>query len=134
MFRRLLTLARLFLHRNRWVQIALLVGIWLLADRVAAWSHLPIPGGVIGLGFLLALLLTGTVRQSWFRHGTASLLDHMLLFFVPAMMALLDHHELFGKAGLILLGVIVAGTVIVMVGTALVVELCFRWTMRHERS
>lgn len=134
MFRRLMTLVRLMLHRNRWVQIALLTGIWLGADRLAAWSHLPIPGGVIGLAILLVLLLTGLVRQSWFRHGTASLLDHMLLFFVPAMMALLDHHELFGKAGLILLGVIVVGTVLVMAGTALAVELCFRWTLRHERS
>ena len=133
MIRRLTTNLRLLLRRNRWVQIALLVGIWLIADRLVAWTGLPIPGGVIGLAFLLVLLLLGWASKSWFRLGTASLLDHMLLFFVPATMALLDHHELFGTAGLALLAVIVTGTFLVMAGTALVVELCFRWTLRHAR-
>jgi len=38
-----------------------------------------------------------------------------------------------GPTGLKLLAVIVVGTVLVMTGTALTVELCFRWSTRHAR-
>jgi len=119
------------LRRNPWLQFALLVAFWLLCDRAArAWS-LPIPGGIFALLLLLLLLLTRRIPLEWVREGASGLLDHMVLFFVPAIMALLGHRELLGVLGLKLLLVITLGTLMVMVGTALAVEFCFRWRERH---
>jgi holin-like protein len=56
----------------------------------------------------------------------------MLLFFVPAVMAVLDHHEFVGLLGLKIVAVILVGTVLVMGGTALTVDLCYRWRARRE--
>jgi holin-like protein len=90
-----------------------------------------VPGGILAMGLLLALLLTGGLRKAWVRRGTSGLLDHMILFFVPAVMALLNHRDLLGMTGVKILAVIVASTLVVMVGTASVVELTMSWRQRH---
>lgn len=114
-------------------QTAGLIGLWWLCDRGAHAAGLPVPGGVIGLLVLLVLLLTGVVPARFLRRGAGGLLNHLLLFFVPASMTLLDHRELLSVTGLKLLAVVVLGIVTVMAGTALIVELHFRGRMRHVR-
>ena len=54
----------------------------------------------------------------------------MMLFFVPAVVALLDHGELIGLLGLKILAVIVGGTFTVMLVTGFIVDLCTRWGAR----
>ncbi|MNL56483.1 holin-like protein [compost metagenome] len=65
------------------------------------------------------------------QRGASWLLGEMLLFFVPAVMSLLDHREFLGLLGLKLLVVILLGTALVMAGTALTIDLCYRWMNRH---
>ena len=96
--------------------------------RSGRWSSAPLPGGVIGLGLVLALLASRLLRASNLRQPAAG---EMLLFFVPAVMSLLDHREFIGLLGLKLLLVIVLGTALVMAGTAITIELCHRWMNRH---
>ncbi len=114
-------------------QAAVLIGIWALCEAGARAVGLPLPGGVLGMLVLLALLLGGVVPLRWLRRGAGGLLDHMLLFFVPASLTLLDHRELVSLTGLKLLAVIVVGIVTVMAGTAIVVELHLRGRLRHVR-
>lgn len=124
---------RIVFRRSRWLQAALLVVLWWGCDVMVRALGLPVPAGIVGLGLLLVALGSGRVPPGWLRRGSTGLLDHMLLFFVPACMALLDHPEFLGATGLKLLAVIVLGTILVMAGTALTVELCFRWSARHAR-
>jgi len=123
--------ARIALRRNRWLQAAWLVAIWWLGEVIVRVLDLPIPGGVVGMGALLVLLSGGWLPAAWFRRGATGLHDHMLLFFVPACMVLLDHPELFSITGLKVLAVCAVGTLLVMIGTAGVVEACSRWNSRH---
>jgi holin-like protein len=58
----------------------------------------------------------------------------MLLFFVPAVLALLDHRELMGMLGLKIFAIILISTTAVMCVTALTVDLCYRWTERDDIS
>lgn len=122
---------RILLWRNRWLQAGALTGGWWLCDRLAHGLALPVPGSILALALLLTLLLGGQVRLGMVRRGANGLLDHMVLFFVPALMALLNHPELLGRAGLKILVVVAAGTLVVMVGTAWVVDVCFRWRAAH---
>ena len=119
------------LQHHRWLQAALLIGFWQRCAKVAQRFALPVPSGIIALVLLLLLLHSGILRKGWVSKGTTGLLDHMILFFVPAIMALLKHGELLGLLGLKLLAVIVASTLVVMVGTALIVELSLTWRERH---
>jgi len=60
-------------------------------------------------------------------------LAEMLLFFIPAVPAVLDHQEFLGPLGLKLLAAVLAGTLLVMGGTALTVDLCCRLARRDAR-
>jgi holin-like protein len=117
---------------NRWMQAGALVGLWWCCQWLVRVLGLPAPAGVLGLVLLLGMLLAG-LPILWIHGGASGLLDHMVLFFVPAFMALLNHHELLGLVGLKILVVIVLSTLVVMVGTALVVDLCMRGRQDHAR-
>ncbi|WKK17078.1 CidA/LrgA family protein [Achromobacter insolitus] len=124
-------LLRSWLRRSRVLQICLLVLFSLLGQALAKVLGLPVPGGVIGMALVLFLLATRRLRVRNVHRGASWLLGEMLLFFVPAVMSLLDHREFLGLLGLKLLAVILLGTALVMTGTALTIDLCYRWMNRH---
>ena len=128
---RLAILLRSKLRRSRVLQICLLVLFSLLGQALAQLLGLPVPGGVVGMALVLLLLATRRLRVRNVHRGASWLLGEMLLFFVPAVMSLLDHREFLGLLGLKLLAVIVLGTALVMSGTALTIDLCYRWMNRH---
>ena len=112
-------------------QLGCLIGLWWLCESATHALRLPIPGGVLGLVVLLVLLVSGRLPARWLARGAGRLLDHLLLFFVPATMTLLNHPEFLGLTGLKVLVVILVGICSVMAGTALVVEWHFRMRSRH---
>ena len=120
------------LHGNRYAQVALIVLLWLAGEAVSRSTGMPIPGSVLGLFGLLYLLITGTIRLSTMRRGANLLLADMLLFFVPAVLAVLEHSEFLGLIGLKILAVILAGTLMVMCMTALAVDVGYRLMLRLE--
>ncbi|MFY0480495.1 CidA/LrgA family protein [Achromobacter marplatensis] len=128
---RIALVLRLALRRSRVLQIALIVLFALLGQALANALGLPVPGGVIGMALVLALLATRRLRVRNVHRGASWLLAEMLLFFVPAVMSLLDHREFLGMLGVKLLVVILLGTAMVMAGTALTIDLCYRWMNRH---
>ncbi len=119
------------LRRTRLMQIVVLGGFWFAGDAAARAAGLPVPGGVLGMLGLLVLLGTGLLKISSVRLGARTLLAEMLLFFVPSVLAILDHQEFIGTIGLKVVAVILVGTVLVMTSTAMTVELCYRWRTRH---
>ncbi|MFC4625680.1 CidA/LrgA family protein [Daeguia caeni] len=122
---------RYALHQSRLMQIGTLSAFWLLGEGIVRLVHLPIPGGVVGMMLVLALLLSGRISLFSMKRGADWFLAEMLLFFVPAVLAVLDHRELIGLLGVKIMTVILLGTVTVMSITALTVDLCLRWSMRH---
>lgn len=118
-------------RRSSLLQIAVIAGFWLVGEAVVRLTHLPVPGGVVGMVLVLGLLVGGWLRPARVKHGAARLLGDMLLFFVPAVVAVIDHREFLGATGLKVLAVILVGTVMVMASTAITVDLAYRWRMRE---
>ena len=123
---------RYLIHRSRLVQIGALVGFWLAGEAIVRITKLPVPGGIIGMVMVLMLLATHRISLFSIRRGAGWFLAEMLLFFVPAVLAVLDHQEFLGPLGFKLLAVIVGSTLAVMIVTALTVDLCWRWRARHD--
>lgn len=119
-----------FLHSHPLAQALTVFGFWLLGEAITRVFGIPLPGGIIGLGLLLALLAMRRVSTVSMRRGAGWFLSDMLLFFVPAVLAVLDHPELFGLTGLKILFVILASTALVMLATAFTVERC--WTFMGD--
>ncbi|HWK44336.1 MAG TPA: CidA/LrgA family protein [Stellaceae bacterium] len=124
---KLALLCRRSLHLSRPLQIVLLVGFWLAGDLLVRATGLPLPGGIVGMLIVLALLGSRWLSLDSMRRGAEWFLAEMLLFFVPAVLAVLDHQEFLGWLGLKIMAVILLGTVMVMSVTALTVDLCYRW-------
>jgi holin-like protein len=112
------------------LQSAVLAGIWMAADFVARTLSLPVPGGVVGLVALLALLFCGGVAPRWVKAGADWLLSDMLLFFIPAAVAAVQYGGLFREDGWRLALVVVAGTLMVMVAVAFAVDRAARLERR----
>ena len=112
------------------VQSAALAGVWFVSDVAARRLHLPVPGGVVGLVVMLALLLCGGVAPRWIKAGADWLLSDMLLFFIPAAVAAVQYGGLFREDGWRLALVVVAGTLMVMVAVAFAVEQAARLERR----
>lgn len=114
------------------VELAILCALFLLGGQLATWLGWPIPGVVMGLALLLLLFASGVLKPAMLQLGAGWLMAEMLLFFIPALMSLLDYGALIRDEGWRILLVIAVSTLMVMVVTALTVELVCRWRLRHE--
>lgn len=114
------------------VELAILCALFLLGGQLATWLGWPIPGGVMGLALLLLLFASGVLQPAMLQLGAGWLMAEMLLFFIPALMSLLDYGALIRDEGWRILLVIAVSTLMVMVVTALTVELVCRWRLRRE--
>ncbi|KIG11486.1 CidA/LrgA family protein [Caballeronia concitans] len=112
------------------VQSAGIAGIWFAADFVARKLALPVPGGVVGLIALLLLLMCGGIAPRWVKAGADWLLADMLLFFIPAAVAVVQYGGLFMEDGWRLALVVVGGTLMVMIAVAFAVDRAARLERR----
>lgn len=121
----------------RWLQtpfqIVLLSAIWLLADTAVRTFHLPLPANLTGMLLLLACILLGVVKVRWFSAGARWLLAEMLLFFVPAVVAVINYQDLLLQEGWRIMLVLVISTVLVLGTTALVVDRVYRLELMLAR-
>lgn len=114
------------------MEMAILLALCLLGGQLAAWFHWPIPGGVIGLGLLLLAFACNLIKPASLQLGAGWLMAEMLLFFIPALMSLLDYGSLLRQEGLRIGLVIGVSTLLVMLVTAFTVDAVCRWKMRHD--
>jgi len=119
------------IQRNVWLQLSVVLGCWLAGEGLARALGLPIPGAILGLAIMLLLLAGRRLSAVSMRRGANWLIADMLLFFVPAALAVLNYPEFFGLTGLKILFVILNSTIAVMVTTALVVDGAYRWRGAH---
>jgi len=123
--------AHRFIQRSVWLQLGVVLACWLAGEALVRAVALPLPGPIAGLAILLLLLGRRRLSAVSLRRGANWLIADMLLFFVPAVLAVLNHPEFLGLTGVKILFVILASTVAVMVTTALVVDGAYRWRAAH---
>jgi len=123
-----------FVDRNVLLQIGIVIVFWLAGEAVVRFVALPFPGAIAGLAMLLLLLATRRLSALSMRRGADWFLADMLLFFVPAVLAVLDHREFLGLVGVKVLLVILLSTTAVMLVTAFTVDRCYRWRAGHARA
>lgn len=82
--------------------------------------NLFIPGSVIGMILLFLLLSTNILKVSWIEEGAQVIIRHMILFFIPATVGIINYFGLFSGRGFLLIVIVLISTVLVMVGSGLV--------------
>jgi holin-like protein len=89
-------------------QIAALLVVNEAGYAVVDALRLPLPGNLVGMLFLLALLVSGLVRLEWVESGALLLIRHLAFFFIPITVGLMGFAQLFLDHGLAILTTLIA--------------------------
>lgn len=111
------------------LQVALYVGLFLASEQLVNWLHLPLPANIVGMLLLLAMIMLRVMPLGWVKAGASWLLAEMLLFFVPAVVAVVNYGDLLRVEGWRILLVIGLSTLLVLAATSLVVERVYRFEL-----
>ncbi|EBV9272584.1 TPA: CidA/LrgA family protein [Salmonella enterica] len=111
------------------VQVLLYAGLFIFSQYLVSWLHLPLPANLVGMVLMLALIVCRIIPLSWVRAGARWLLAEMLLFFVPAVVAVVNYAHLLLVDGWRIISVIAISTLMVLGATAWVVDKVYRYEM-----
>ena len=108
------------------LSIALFLALQLLGEAISYALGLPIPGPVLGMLFLLIALFVNDTLIEKVRLTASVLLAHLALLFVPAGVGIIRHIERIQSEWIAIAMILIAGTAITMIVTALTVQ----WTAK----
>ncbi|WP_261642305.1 CidA/LrgA family protein [Erwinia mallotivora] len=109
------------------LQVVLYIAFFIMAQQLVDWLHLPLPANIVGMLLLLALIVLRVMPLKWVKAGSRWLLAEMLLFFIPAVVAVVNYSHLLRVEGWRILLVIGISTLLVLSATALVVDRVYRF-------
>ena len=116
-------------------QVLLYAGLFVFAEYLVGWLHLPLPANLVGMLLMLTLILCRVIPLNWVRAGARWLLAEMLLFFVPAVVAVVNYAQLLMVDGWRIFAVIALSTLMVLGATAWVVDKVYRFEIsRHKHD
>ena len=111
------------------VQVLLYAGLFVFAQYLVVWLHLPLPANLVGMVLMLALIVCRVVPLKWVRAGAHWLLAEMLLFFIPAVVAVVNYTQLLLVDGWRIFAVIAISTLMVLGTTAWVVDKVYSYEL-----
>ena len=115
------------------VQVLLYAGLFVFAEYLVDWLNLPLPANLVGMVLMLTLILCRALPLSWVRAGARLLLAEMLLFFVPAVVAVVNYAQLLMVDGWRIFAVIALSTLMVLGATAWVVDKVYRFEISRQK-
>ncbi len=90
--------------------VALLLALQLVGEVITRALGLPIPGPVLGMALLLALLFARPTLVDQIAPTTTELLKHLSLLFVPAGVGIITHLDRLAESGLGLIAALILST------------------------
>ncbi len=115
-------------------QMAFLMALFLASNWLVGFTGLPMPGNVLGIIVLFLLLLTGVVKEEHISTAANFLLKHMVFFFVPVAVGLMQWGGVFYDYGWILLAAVVIGAILPLLTVGLLGRTLRRRTRRKEEE
>lgn len=109
------------------VQVLIYIGLFLFSEQLVVWLHIPLPANIVGMVLLLFLIVSRILPLKWVKAGSNWLLAEMLLFFVPAVVAVVNYGPLLRTDGLRICLVIAISTILVLTATSLVVQRIYQY-------
>lgn len=92
------------------LQVAVLYLFYIVGTWIQQYFNLFIPGSVLGMLLLFALLMLKVFPENWIATGANTLLFYLPLFFIPATVGVVEHLDLFVGKGLLLILIVVVST------------------------
>ncbi|MGI5962818.1 MAG: CidA/LrgA family protein [Lawsonibacter sp.] len=115
-------------------ELAIIFGICLFGEGIAALLPIPLPASVISLLLLLALLLSGVIKERHIGKVCPFLIGNMAFFFVAPCVGLIEHLPTLAACLIPFLLIAICTTPIVYAVTAWTVRLMMTWMRTEEDS
>jgi putative effector of murein hydrolase LrgA (UPF0299 family) len=112
--------------------LVLILGCHLAGEVIARGLGLPLPGPVLGLMILLALIAGSARLRAVVQPVAQGILAHLSLLFVPAGVGVVAHLGLFAQQGAVLALALIVSTVAAIVVGALTFTLVARLTGNRD--
>lgn len=103
-------------------QLAVLIAIYHASAWLVRVTGLPIPANVLGIVILFALLCFGIIKLEQVREVAEFLLRHLIFFFIPISVGLMDWGSVFREHGWVLLVAILLSSVVSLYSVGLLAE------------
>ncbi|MFV7441564.1 CidA/LrgA family protein [Acinetobacter pittii] len=100
--------------------------IWYLVEQLLYLLEVSLPASVLCLFLLLFLLKKNILPIQHVEQGGSFLLKHMLLFFIPPVVGLVQYADILLENGLKIFTAIFIGTLIVMYSSKMTVRFLIR--------
>ncbi|AGK54304.1 CidA/LrgA family protein [Bacillus sp. 1NLA3E] len=94
------------------LQLCMLMIMNKVGFLIVQFTHIPIPGNVMGMLVLFFLLCTKLVRINWIEHASSILINHLSFFFIPISVGLMTLEAVFMKSGIAIIIVLMISTVL----------------------
>lgn len=94
------------------LQLFLLFFVYWISNEFAQFANLPIPGNVIGVILLFVLLACGIIKLNHVKEGADFLLKHLVFFFIPVTVGLMNWGHVFYEYGIELAAAILISTLL----------------------
>ncbi|UJX40224.1 CidA/LrgA family protein [Desulfovibrio sp. JY] len=107
-------------------QLAILWGISWGCNRFVGWAHWPLPGNVLGVLVLFSLLCLGVIRLEQVERTADFLLRHLVFFFIPIAVGLMEWGEVFSHYGMVLFAAILISSLLPLLSVGFVTLLLHR--------
>ncbi|MGP4059580.1 CidA/LrgA family protein [Halobacillus sp. H74] len=112
------------------LQIIGLYVIYLFGTLIQNTFDLFIPGSVIGLIVLFALLSLKIISESWIKQGVGFMITHLPFFFIPATVGVMSYAYVFEGEGALLILIGLLSTALVMGVSGFVAQ----WMARRREA
>ena len=93
-------------------QLLILCFVYWISNELVEFTNLPIPGNVIGVILLFGLLTSGIIKIEHVRKGADFLLKHLVFFFIPVTVGLMNWGNIFYKYGIELAVAVIISTLL----------------------
>ena len=107
--------------------LLVLLGCLALGETAAYRTGIKLPGSIIGMGILFAMLQAGWVKAEWLQQLTDALMANLTLFLVPPCVAVISYLDVIANDWFSILTATIGSTICVLLVTGKVHEWVRRW-------
>lgn len=114
------------------IQIGILYAFFLLGEFIKGLFNLMIPASILGMLLLFTALTLGLVKLAWIEIGAEFMMRHLVFFFIPPTVGVMNYFNLFGGKGVLLIIIPILSTFLVMLSSGHLAQGLTRLTNRGE--
>lgn len=104
------------------LQILFLYVFVFIGNTIVSFTHLPIPGSIIGMLLLFICFRFKMIPIQWVESGSNLLIKELLLFFIPSAVAIIRYRDILMTNGTGILAILILSTLMVIVFTGIFAE------------